>query len=158
MNDRFKVRPFDKVIDFEHADVSLRCSGRIEDDAFVFSVGTGVHRLPTIGAGSDKSGEFVFIGPTERALPAGFMLVVEAEPEYPEPDTGMGCSISLKRPSDDVTAMREQLRDAGIDPSSAHLLAAPSAMVSIYFTAHGTVNGWGGAGFPVRESRSQRPN
>lgn len=153
----FKVRPFDRI--FETVpDKAVHCSGRIENEAFVFQVGAADHPIKAVEVGSDKWGDYAIIGATEQTLEAGFLLVVEAEPEFLEPGAGIGCSISIKRPSDDVVAMREELRDVGIDPSAAHIMAPPSAMISVYFTSHGTVNGWGGVGFSLPASEPARPN
>ena len=156
-NSQFKVRPFDRV--FETVpDKAVHCSGRIENEAFVFQVGAAHHSIKAVEIGSDKWGAFALIRATEQPLEAGFVLVVEPEPEFLEPGAGIGCSISIKRPSDDVAAMREELTDVGIDPSDAHILAPPSAMISVYFTSHGTVNGWGGAGFSLPASEPTQPN
>jgi hypothetical protein len=140
-----RLRPFDKLLTAENN--ALQCSGRIERDEYVLTMGASVHRLPIVGTGSDKWGVYAIVEESETPLAAGFVLTVERNLQEPDFDAGLtfepGGRIALTRPAQIDPALL-----AGIDPKTVHVIAPPDASVSIYFEPSGKVDGYGMAGYP----------
>jgi hypothetical protein len=147
-----RLRPFDKLLTAENN--ALQCSGRIEGDAYVLTIGAGVHRLPIVEANSDEWGSYALVEPSETQLQAGFVLRVEMNYEEPDFEVGIsfdpGCRISLVRPPDLDPAML-----GGFDPSMVNVITVPEASVSIYFSAAGAVDGYAMVAHPEDGPRSR---
>jgi hypothetical protein len=147
-----RLRPFEKLLTAENN--ALKCSGRIEGDAYVLSIGAGVHRLPIVDTGSDQWGPYALIEESETPLSAGFVLTVERNLEEPDFEAGLffepGCRIALTRPAQIDPALL-----GGIDPEALNIIAPPDASVSIYFNAGGTVDGYSMQATP--DAQTTRP-
>lgn len=143
------LRPFEKLLTAENN--ALKCSGRIEGNAYVLSIGAGVHRLPIVDTGSDQWGPYALVEESETPLGAGFVLTVERNLEEPDFEAGLffepGCRIALTRPAQIDPALL-----GGIDPKTVNIIAPPDASVSIYVNAGGTVDGYSMQAFPAAQT------
>jgi len=146
-----KVRPFSKIVESPLSRAVLPCSGSLDGETFVLRIGQGVHRIATVGIGSDQRGEFAKIHPSRIDLDGGFVLEIEQEfPDDPTFERLPGCEIKIVRRPDQPTVDRAVLAQ-GFEPSAVNVLVPPEAVLFFSFHAEGQLTAWGGTpDFPHR--------
>lgn len=136
-----QVRPFDRMIDTEITAEPLRCTGSIEDGAYIVRIGDGTYHVQTFSTGVDEWGPLAVLVPYEVSLGSGVELTVDAEPEDREQGSPLGCRIALTTRRD-PSVTEQLLRSHEIDPETVNVLDSPDALIAIRFSTGGHFRGW----------------
>lgn len=138
-----QVRPFERALASPDGRIGTVVVGRIRDEDFTVSFFEREFCLDTAEVGTDEFGSFARIRESRRILDHGWILEAAMDPPLEEErDTGMGCQISLVKP----TLNTQDIDRLGIDTKAVNLLIPPRFAWSIYFGPSGAIDGKGTTG------------
>jgi hypothetical protein len=116
----------------------LEISGRIEGTEFIVrTLGQRV-ALTTVQVAEDERGAYALVAECEHSLQDGFK--VRAEIEHDEDLPPGGC-IQVFAEGKLREAVRDQVRQQGLDPDAVIILAPYARSFAVYFDSAGNVDG-----------------